>query len=62
MNNNIVDKTKDSSSRSWTIHANTLEPNVDGEGIQLCDKWTIYKRMKILLNVRPYGLFLGVNF
>jgi hypothetical protein len=43
MNNNIIDKAKDSSARSWTIHAYTSKPKVDGEGFQLGDKWTIYK-------------------
>jgi hypothetical protein len=43
MNNNIVDKAKDFNVRSWTIHAYTSKPKVDGEGLQLGDKWTIYK-------------------
>jgi hypothetical protein len=43
MNNNIINKAKDSSVMSWTIHVYTPEPKVDGEGFQLGDKWTIYK-------------------
>ncbi len=35
MNNNIIDKAKDSNARSWTIHVYTLKPKVDGEGFQL---------------------------
>jgi len=43
MNNDIIEKAKDFSARSWTIHAYTLEPKVDDERFQLGDKWTIYK-------------------
>jgi len=62
MNNDIIEKAKDFSARSWTIHAYTLEPKVDDERFQLGDKWTIYKWMKIFLNVKPCGLCSGAKF